>query len=103
MSCCKNDLGSFPHNQDIDTGLVSDSAGVWRLHFTGPNFSKMMKPLSFSNGEAIVIPQGILNEDCLYSLILENPSGVNFTQDDCENFVLTTYINKIACEDVEYL
>lgn len=103
MACCKNDLGSFPHNKDINTGLQAAQSGMHELMFTGPNFTRFSKYLNVSIGEDIVIPQGILNEDCVYAMVITQPDGTTIEQDACENFAFRTFINKVVCDDIEYL
>lgn len=103
MACCKNDLGSFPHNKDIDTGLVADDTGVYELLFTGPNYVKFSKYLQVTAGNNIIIPQGVLNEDFLYSLVITKPDGQLLLVNECSNHVLKTFINTLACADIDYL
>lgn len=103
MSCCLNDLGSFPHNRDINTGLAANGAGVYELRFTGPNYSKFSKYIAFSDTEDIIIPAGILNEDFQYTLEIFKPDGTNLLVDECQYFGLRTFINIVSCDDIEYL
>lgn len=103
MSCCKNDLGSFPHNKDIDTGLEADATGVYELLFTGPNYVKFSKYLQVALGDNIIIPQGTLNEDFQYMLVITKPDGTAWEVDACPNFSLKTYVNTLACADINYL
>lgn len=103
MSCCYNDLGSFPHNRIIDTGIDAPSAGIYELRFLGPNFTKFSKFIGFGLGDDIEIPVGTLNEDFTYTLEIVLPSGSLHSVDDCTNFRLSTFINKIACSDAQYL
>lgn len=103
MSCCKNDLGEFAHNQEIDTGLVADGTGVYHFEFVGPNGCKFSKYIYFADGEGLVIPQGILNEDFTYLFTITGPDGALLEVDECSNFGLKTFINIVSCDDIEYL
>lgn len=103
MSCCLNDLGSFPHNKDINTGVEASVSGMHCLSFEGPNFSKFSKYVSCESGEDIVIPQGTLNEDFTYNFTIAKPDGTLYSADDCSNYALKTFINKVACDDIQYL
>lgn len=103
MSCCVNDLGSFPHNRVIDTGLDAESAGLHELRFQGANFVKFSKFLNLGTGNDITIPVGTLNEDFVYNFEVIKPDGSKVSVDDCTTFSLQTFINKIACDDVDYL
>lgn len=103
MSCCLNKLGSFPHNKDINTGIEAPASGMYELMFTGPNFTRFTKYLTFAASDDIVIPEGILNEDMTYSLVITKPDGDLLEVDACSNFSLTTYVNKVVCDELEYL
>lgn len=97
--CCQNDLGCFPHNKEIDTGLTAPEAGIYKFFFSGPNFTKFEKILYFGAGQAIKIAAGVLNEDFQYRLQIEKPDGTFWSQDDCEFFAIKTFINTISCDD----
>lgn len=103
MSCCVNDLGSFPHNRVIDTGLDAVAAGIYELRFTGANFTKFSKFLNLGAGDDIEIPVGILNEDFTYNFEVIQPDLTKMEVDDCTTFGIQVFINRIACYDVEYL
>lgn len=103
MSCCKNELGQFPHNRDINTGVSAVQSGIHELRFTGPNYVRFSKFLTLAEFDDIVIPQGLLNEDCAYSLEIIQPDSTLLSLTDCTNFALTTFINKVDCSDVGYL
>lgn len=102
MSCCKNDLGEFPHNQEILTGIDAAQTGLHKLTFTGPNYTKFSKYLRFTAAEEIAIPVGLLNEDFQYTLVITQPDNTNIEVDECENFSLRTFINKIECDELQY-
>jgi hypothetical protein len=104
MDCCKNDLGEFPHTEDVDTGINVDPTGVYKLRFTGPNFTRFEKNYHYTSGHKIVIPKGVLNEDFTYSLEIIKPDGSTLSQNDCSNFVLRTFINIKECDDdIDYI
>lgn len=102
-NCCHNDLGCFPHNKDIDTGLLAEQAGVYNLMFIGPNFSRFSKLIYFAIGAAIIIPKGVLNEDFQYTFQIIQPDGVAVLVDTCPNFSFKTFINITDCDDIDYL
>lgn len=103
MACCKNVLGLFPHNKAIDTGIAAAQTGTHVLQFTGPNFTRFSKAIWVSSGNNIVIPQGVLNEDCVYEFEIIQPDAVLMEQAGCETFSLQTFINKMDCDDLDYL
>lgn len=105
MSCCKNDLGAFPHSKDIDTGIVTPIVSdvpiniTWHLVFTGINGTKFELDVDILEGENIIIPQGFLNEDMYYcftaykidSMALP-PTNEYIKVNDCDNFCLRIFI-----------
>lgn len=103
MDCCKNDLGEFAHNKDIDTGIEAGTSGLYELMFTGPGFSKFSKYYHFEAGSSIIIPAGILNEDFTYKLVITDPSGNAVSVNSCSNFSLKTFVNVVSCDDTVYL
>lgn len=104
MECCKNNLGSFPHNAAILTGVDTDEAGVHKLEFTGINGTKHIVTIDVQDPAGdpeIYIPKGILNEDMFYLFTIEKPSGDKIITDDCENYSLTIYIQtNSSCGDL---
>lgn len=95
MDCCKNNLGKFPHNADVSTGIDTDESGLHLLEFTGINGTKHLIEINVadpSSDAEIKIPKGKLNEDMLYLFTIEKPSGDKIITDDCENYTLTIYI-----------
>lgn len=104
MDCCKNDLGAFAHNDDIDTGIAVETTGVYKLSFVGPNFSHFEKNYYYNVGGTIIIPAGVLNEDFTYKLEILKPDGSVLLVNECGNFVLRTFINIRDCdESIEYI
>lgn len=97
MDCCKTNLGKFPHNQNIDTGLVATQAGTHEFQFSAANFTELSYKKYFGIGDKIIIPKKVLNEDFVYSFVIKQPDGVTFKQDvdgvPCENFILRTYVS----------
>lgn len=105
MECCKNDLGLFPHNKIITLpGIIAAQAGehVLRFNFAG-NIRYLKKVVSIGNG--FVIAPGEINEEALHAFTIIQPDGTTLKKDDCENFVLKTYIandgscSPAACSD----
>lgn len=104
MACCKNKIGEFPHNRDIETGIVSTVTGLHELRFKASNFTRQSVWVNISvAGDEFVIPQGTLNENFTYSFEIVKPDGSLLSETDCTTFELTTYINTITCEDEQYL
>lgn len=106
MECCKNELGNFPHTEEIKTGLISSQTGSHKLEFFGPNFASFSKQYYFFAGAEIIIPQGVLNEDSLYKLKIKQPDGTYYEKEECENFTFRTYIETNneckPCGDADY-
>lgn len=103
MSCCRNDLGSFPHNRDINTGILVPAAGKYELRFHAPNWAVFSVFQVLASGEEVVIPQGLLNEDFQYDMEIVKTDGTMIEQDDCSTFSFRTFINKVSCDDIDYL
>lgn len=103
MACCKNDLGSFPHNRVINTTVLALAAGIHEIRLTGPNFAVQSIWQDLTIGEEIIIPKGVLNEDFQYSMQVVQPDLSLLEVLDCSNFSFKAFINKIACADESYL
>lgn len=91
MNCCINDLGSYPHNEDIDIYIPASQAGeyIFVLFFNGV---RIKRSVTFEYYDALVIPKPF-NEDYTYTLQIIQPDGELLTVNDCENFSFKTYIN----------
>jgi hypothetical protein len=94
MACksCINDLGEFPHNEDItldDVMATVEGEHAVRLDFAG-NIRYIKVELS--PGDPVVIPKGKLNEDATYEFTVVDPDGENLLLDECANFRLKTFI-----------
>lgn len=104
MSCCVNDVGSFPHNQDINTGIPVTVSGkyVVEMEFAG---AKSIKELNIIAPSVITIPKPF-NEDYTYKFKVRGPSGY-VSMDGCEEFTLKTYVAILetvcdVCDEFEY-
>ena len=97
MVCCNNDLGSFPHNKTINTGINATQGGVYVaiLIFGG---MRLRREFSVDLGSLIKIPVPF-NEDYLYSLQIEKPDGTLHSLNSCTNFSFKTYIALKDCGD----
>jgi len=100
MDCCKNDLGIFPHNEDINLGPIAEESGEVTLFFTGINGTKFSIKINVADPTAdadIIIPKGLLNEDLYYCFTIRNPSGsyIEKITDGigCGNYCLKTFID----------
>lgn len=104
IDCCKKDLGKFPHNQNIDTGLEAVQTGTHEFQFSAMNFTEFSYKKYFTIGDKITIPKNVLNEDFIYNFQIKQPDGEYFLAEidglGCPNLMLRTYIstNKI-CND----
>jgi hypothetical protein len=97
-NCCKIDLGSYPHNEDINTGLEAAQAGVHhvKLSYLG---SIIPMDLTLSIGQEIVIPNNRLNENYVYDMTIEQPDGTFYMSAECPNFKFKTYVSlNNACD-----
>jgi hypothetical protein len=103
MICCKNDLGTFPHNRDINTGIETTQAGIHEIRLKGPNFATQSLFQNLDSGDEIVIPKGVLNEYFQYSMVIIQPDLTMIELTECSNFTFKTFINRISCEDESYL
>lgn len=90
-TCCKNDLGSLPHNEGVDIGVVATQTGVYTaiLFFAG---IRIKRNFNLTIGDDIVIPAPF-NELYYYKVQVEQPDGTLVKLLDCENFVFKTYIS----------
>lgn len=88
--CCKNDLGSVPHNENVGIGVNTDEAGVHVaiLFFAGV---RLRRSFSVALGDEIKIPKPF-NEMYQYKVQVEKPSGAIVDLNLCPNFVFKTYI-----------
>jgi hypothetical protein len=109
MSCCKTYLGSFPHNEPINTGITVTVSGTYTylFEFAGTKFEKTQNVVYDGiSPSPLIIPKG-LNENYLYNLIIYDPNGNPILTDGCENYTLKTFIlttNEcdVECEPFEY-
>lgn len=99
MSCCNNYLGKFPHNEDINTGIIANATGefIFKFDYLGNGFEIIVDGII---DEPLIIPSGQLNENFTYRFIIVDPNGDNMEIYDCEDFSLKTFINTNICNDV---
>ena len=91
MNCCKVNLGEFPHNEDINTGIKAPADGTYKLILSfGPDV-KQKKETELSANDDIIIKPPFL-ESALYKLQIVDPNGDFVTFEDCPNFTFKTYI-----------
>lgn len=90
-TCCLNDLGSKPHNEDLDLGVQAVQAGVYKaiLDFAG---IKITRKVTLAIGDDLVIPRPF-NETYQYKMQIIQPDGTLLKVNDCENFAFKTYIS----------
>lgn len=97
MNCCKNYIGSFPHNENIDTGINPLVSGVYTFEFTGINGTKLKITQNITvsdTPQTLVIPKGILNESMFYCVTIKDPNGELLVDaNDCPNYCFDTYIS----------
>lgn len=96
MSCCTNDLGLKPHNQDINLGLDAEQDGEYKfiLDFNGV---KTTKKQTVEIGDDLILPRPF-NEDFIYTMQIIRPDGTLLVVDDCDTFIFKTYIAVGECE-----
>jgi hypothetical protein len=100
MECCKNDIGKFPHNEAINTGIVVPVYGTYEIELSAMNFTTFKLKQKYGAGDTIIIPQGTLCEDFLYNFTVKKPDGTFLQVNSCENFILKTYIStNNLCDD----
>lgn len=95
MDCCKNELGNFPHNADIPTGIMVLGGGDYVFNAGKINGTVFAFPVTIPDVDTpteLVIPKGILNEDFYYCFTVKNPAGNFVETNDCQNYCLKTYI-----------
>lgn len=92
MECCITDLGSHPHNQNLDTGLNAYQVGVHKavLFFGGIRIERPFTPAVYTD---MVIPRPF-NETYQYKLQIIQPDGTLYKDvGGCENFAFKVFIN----------
>jgi hypothetical protein len=95
MDCCKNELGNFPHNADINTGIMVLGGGDYVFNAGTINGTKIKFAVTIPDIDTpseLVIPKGILNEDFYYCFTVTDPGGEPVIDNYCEKFCLKTYI-----------
>ncbi len=102
MSCCLKHIGEFPHNADINTGIVANMDGIFqvKMEFAG---GIVTKEVDAETSDDIVIPKPF-SESYLYKFKILDPNGDPLELDGCPNFSLKTYVNvsdSSPCTDVE--
>lgn len=93
MDCCINDLGRFPHNEIINTGIIAAQVGDHFLYMNAPTGGTFTLVKNLAIGEALTIAIGQLNESMIYNFKVAQPDGALISVADCENFRLQTIIN----------
>jgi hypothetical protein len=103
MDCCKNELGNFPHNADIHTGVFVIGGGDYIFDAGKINGTIIRFAVTITPSEVpieLIIPKGILNEDFYYCFTITDPLGQPIEENYCGNFCLKTYIEtNITCGD----
>jgi len=98
MNCCIKDLGAYPHNKDLNTGIDATQTGQHKaiLFFAGVRIERKFSGI---NGQKLVIPMPF-NESYIYKLQILQPDGVTVKVDDCEDFKFKIYLNiDLTCPD----
>lgn len=104
MSCCVNNLGTFPHNQDINTGIPISVSGnyVVEMEYLG---TVLYKRLSIIAPSVVTIPKPF-NENYTYKFKVRGPNGY-VSMSGCEEYTLKTFVETSekacdACEEFIY-
>lgn len=95
MDCCKNELGNFPHNADIHTGIFVIGGGDYVFNAGKINGTILAFAVTIPDSDTpkeLVIPKGILNEDFYYCFTIKDPLGEPIIENYCDTFCLKTYI-----------
>lgn len=93
MICCSNNLGRFPHNKQIDTGIVVSDSGDYILRMEAANGNTFELVKTIDSPGNIKIEIGELNENMEYKFTVEKPDESFVSINNCENFKLKTIIN----------
>lgn len=93
MECCINDLGRFPHNKAIDTGIPVTVVGDYILMMEGSNGNTFELVKTIEEAGNIMIAVGDLNENMDYKFTIEDPDGDLISVNECSNFKLKTILN----------
>jgi hypothetical protein len=91
--CCSNNLGRFPHNQIIDTGIVTTITGTHIVRLAAANGNTFELRKEIEEPETIKFEIGELNESMEYTFTIEKPDGTFISVSNCETFKLKTIIN----------
>jgi hypothetical protein len=98
MDCCKNDLGQFPHNEDVDTGALADQVGVWKALLTF-GAAKITRSFTIANlNDPIIVPRPF-NELYQYSMQIMKPDNSLLEVTNCTIFAFKTYIAIAPCAE----
>lgn len=101
MNCCSNNLGMFPHNKEIDTGILCVIAGTYVINVDSADGNKFAIEQEKEIADKIKFAIGDLNENMEHVFTVTDPNGELIKINDCEFFKLQTYINtrKHECPD----
>ncbi len=90
MNCCKNELGSFPHNEPIDLNIVAEKSGkyVYRLLYLGSVIYKEQGDVEAGDDLILPIP---FNENYTYELTIIDPELEPVELNDCSTFIFNTF------------
>lgn len=100
MACksCENNLGEFPHNEDISLpdDLLAPDNGNYVVRLVNGMSVRYLKQEKEA-GDGFTIPKGTLNEEMIYEFTIIKPDGTNLQYEECENFKLKTFIATGPC------
>jgi hypothetical protein len=90
MTCCINDIGFAPHNQDLSTGIdaIQDGEHTAILFFQG---IRIFRKFPGVIGEELIVPRPF-NESYLYKLQIQQPDGELISVNECVDFKFKIYI-----------
>ena len=100
MSCCTNNLGAFPHNKNLNTGIDAVFTGQYKaiLFFAGVRITRYFNGVI---GADLIIPMPF-NEMYQYKMQIEQPDGTLLSYNGCTDFSFKTYIAMdLECPDYE--
>lgn len=90
--CCSNNLGKFPHNKPVDTGILLDP-GTYTILIEGANDDIFELEKEIEAGEKLIFDIGELNENMIYKFQIRKEDDSLYTLNNCTIFKLKTFIN----------
>lgn len=89
-TCCINNLGDKPHNENLDLGIQATQNGIYKaiLFFAG---MRITRKFTLAIGDDLIVPRPF-NETYLYKMQIIQPDGTLLEVDSCDTFSFKTFI-----------